>query len=230
MGEKARGAEKFIIVPACPTDAISLFFTMSSNLGYPIEEDAEPFVKVAVGKEVLQRLHGLIAAAHPKSLDWNPIQVYDFMRDQPAAVYSPWGFGYTNYSRAGNSVPLRFTDAPAAGHRGSAGTMLGGTGLQSARIASTNRKPSVTQNGWPARNTSVAHIFAKADSPQVLQPGRMRSWTQLQAASSRERCGHCRKLTSAPDLMGLFASSKRPESKLTGVCATKLPTMRCWTG
>ena len=36
LGEKARKAGKYIVVPACPTDAISLFFTLSANLGYPI--------------------------------------------------------------------------------------------------------------------------------------------------------------------------------------------------
>ena len=36
LGAKARKAGKCIVVPACPTDAISLFFTLSANLGYAI--------------------------------------------------------------------------------------------------------------------------------------------------------------------------------------------------
>jgi multiple sugar transport system substrate-binding protein len=129
LGKKARKAGKCIVVPACPTDAISLFFTLSANLGYPIPEDRELFVDDSVATEVLDRLHALIALAHPKSVEWNPIQVYDFMISSSDAVYCPYGFGYSNYSRVGNSVRLKFTNAPAAGQRGCAGTMLGGTGV-----------------------------------------------------------------------------------------------------
>src|SRR5207245_3188987 len=48
LGKKARKAGKHIVVPACPTDAISLFFTLSANLGYPIPEEGEPFVDDSV--------------------------------------------------------------------------------------------------------------------------------------------------------------------------------------
>ena len=61
LGERARKAGKYIVVPACPTDAISLFFTLSANLGYPIPEEGEHFVDDSVGAEVLDRLHALIA-------------------------------------------------------------------------------------------------------------------------------------------------------------------------
>src|SRR4029077_20480728 len=79
LAGKARSLGKSIVVPACPTDAISLFFTLSANLGYPIAENSEVFVEHEVGREVLDRLHALISVAHPGSLDWNPIQAYDFM-------------------------------------------------------------------------------------------------------------------------------------------------------
>jgi multiple sugar transport system substrate-binding protein len=134
LGEKARKVGKYIVVPACPTDAISLFFTLSANLGYPIPEERELFVDDAVAIEVLDRLHALIAIAHPQSVEWNPIRVYDFMVGGSEAVYCPYGFGYSNYSRVGNSVRLKFTNAPAAGERGCAGTMLGGTGVAISKL------------------------------------------------------------------------------------------------
>jgi multiple sugar transport system substrate-binding protein len=136
LGEKARKAGKYIVVPACPTDAISLFFTLSANLGSPILEDAEVFVDNSVAAEVLDRLHALIELSHPRSVEWNPIQVYDFMISGSDAVYSPYGFGYSNYSRVGNTVRLKFTNAPAAGNRGCAGTMLGGTGVAISKVSS----------------------------------------------------------------------------------------------
>src|SRR3984957_10865322 len=79
LGEKSRRSAKYIVVPACPTDAISLFFTLSANLGYPIPEQSDRFVDGPVAREVMDRLHALIKLAHPRSVEWNPIQVYDFM-------------------------------------------------------------------------------------------------------------------------------------------------------
>jgi multiple sugar transport system substrate-binding protein len=134
LGRKARNTGKYIIVPACPTDAISLFFTLSANLGYPIPEERELFVEDGIATEILNRLHALIALAHPGSVEWNPIQVYDFMIGAGEAVYCPYGFGYSNYSRVGNPVRLKFTNAPAAGTLGCAGTMLGGTGVAISKL------------------------------------------------------------------------------------------------
>jgi multiple sugar transport system substrate-binding protein len=135
LGTKALKTGKYVVVPACPTDAISLFFTLSASLGYPIPEEGEPFVDDSIAHEVLGRLHALIALAHPKSVEWNPIQVYDFMIRGSEVVYCPYGFGYSNYSRVGESVRLKFTDAPAAGQRGCAGTMLGGTGVAISKLS-----------------------------------------------------------------------------------------------
>ena len=55
------------------------FLHFDANLGYPIAEERDVFVDDSVAAEVLDRLHALIALAHPKSVEWNPIQVYDFM-------------------------------------------------------------------------------------------------------------------------------------------------------
>jgi multiple sugar transport system substrate-binding protein len=69
-------------------------------------------------------------------VEWNPIQVYDSMISGSDAVYCPYGFGYSNYSRVGDSVRLKFTNAPAAGDRGCTGTMLGGTGVAISKFSS----------------------------------------------------------------------------------------------
>jgi multiple sugar transport system substrate-binding protein len=147
LGTRARKAGKSIVVPACPTDAISLFFTFSANLGHPIPEERELFVDHFVATEVLERLHALIAVAHPKSLEWNPIQVYDFMIGGSDAVYCPYGFGYSNYSRIANALRLKFTNAPGAGQLGCAGTMLGGTGIAVSAL-STHQSEAVGYAKW----------------------------------------------------------------------------------
>ena len=46
LGQKARASGKFIAVAAFSIDAISLFFTLTANLGHPIAESADPFVEI----------------------------------------------------------------------------------------------------------------------------------------------------------------------------------------
>lgn len=174
LGEKARTAGKYIVVPACPTDAISLFFTLSANLGYPVYEESERFVDDSVAREVMNRLHALIKVSHPGSVEWNPIQVYDFMIGSSDAVYCPYGFGYSNYSRVRNSVRLTFTNAPAAGKIGCAGTMLGGTG-----VAVSERTPH------PAEAVAYAKWLVSPKHQRGTyfleggQPASLWAWTDL---------------------------------------------------
>jgi multiple sugar transport system substrate-binding protein len=172
LGEKARKAGKCIVVPACPTDAISLFFTLSANLGYPIPEQREPFVDDSVGANVMDRLHALIALAHPGSVEWDPIQTYDFMTSGSDAVYCPYGFGYSNYSRVGNSVRLKFTDAPAVGQHGCAGTMLGGTGVAVSKL-SAHQPEVIAYAKWLASPEHQRGTYFREGG----QPASLAAWT-----------------------------------------------------
>jgi len=171
LGRKARAAGNFIIVPACPTDAISLFFTLTANLGHPIGEQSEEFVSGPVAREALGRLHALISLAHPKSRDWNPIQVYDFMVSSSDAVYCPYGFGYSNYSRVGNSPRLKFTNAPAAGWQG-CGTMLGGTGVAVSKN-SGHQAEAIAYVKWLASPEHQRGTYFRKGG----QPASLAAWT-----------------------------------------------------
>jgi multiple sugar transport system substrate-binding protein len=172
LGTKARKAGKYVVVPACPTDAISLFFTLSANLGYPVPEERELFVEEHVAGEVLNRLHALIAVAHPKSVEWNPIQVYDFMSSGSDAVYCPYGFGYSNYSRVGNPVRLKFTNAPAAGKLGCAGTMLGGTGVAVSKL-SAHPSEAIAYAKWLASPEHQRGLYFREGG----QPASLAAWS-----------------------------------------------------
>jgi len=172
LGNAARKAGRWIVVAACPIDAISLFFTLSANLGYPIPEERDFFVEDSVTAEVLGRLHALIAVAHPDSVNWNPIQVYDFMVSTSEAVYCPYAFGYSNYSRSDRRVRLKFGDAPAAGDRGCAGTMLGGAGVAVSRFTS-HRSEAIAYAKWL---TSPAHQRGSYFQ-HGGQPASLAAWT-----------------------------------------------------
>jgi multiple sugar transport system substrate-binding protein len=172
LGTRAASIGKCVIVPACPTDAISLFFTVSASLGHPIAEEAEPFVTSGVGLEVLRRLHALIAVAHGKSVDWNPIQVYDFMSKEGSALYCPFGFGYSNYSRPENRVRLQFVDAPVLGEGKIAHTMLGGTGI-AVSAHSRQRSAAVAYAKWLASPQHQRGTYFREGG----QPASLAAWT-----------------------------------------------------
>jgi multiple sugar transport system substrate-binding protein len=172
LGKELRAAGQFVIVPACPTDAISLFFTLSANLGFPVEEASEVLVNDLVARQVFDRLHKLISIAHPRSLDWNPIQVYDFMVSGGEAVYCPYGFGYSNYSRAGRRPRLKFTNAPAAGPRGCGGTMLGGTGVAVSQY-SAHQPQAIAYAKWLVSEEHQRGTYFRGGG----QPASLAAWT-----------------------------------------------------
>jgi multiple sugar transport system substrate-binding protein len=178
FAHRARTSAKFIAVAACPIDAISLFFTLTANLGHPVAENADPFVNEAVAKEALDRMHALIAIAHPNSTAWNPIHVYDQMVATPDIVYCPWAYGYSNYSRRHNPMPLRFADAPAAGNRGCAGTQLGGTGIAVSK-QSPHRDAAVEYATWVASPEHQRGAYFQKGG----QPASLAAWTDPQIDS-----------------------------------------------
>ena len=66
---------------------------------------------------------------HHESIDWNPIQTLDRMGEGNEIIYSPFLFGYTNYSRAGYAKNLvKFGNSPVNPNSG-VSTILGGVGL-----------------------------------------------------------------------------------------------------
>lgn len=193
LGKKARGAGKFIIVPACPTDAISMVFSLSASLGHPVAEDAAPFLPDEVARKVLDRLHALISVAHPRSVEWNPIQVYDHMVANSDTVYCPYGFGYTNYSRD-LKVPLKFTDAPAATQGRSPATMLGGAGV-AVSYQSAHQEEAIAYAKWLVSLEHQGGTYFREGG----QPASLAAWQDpsTDAAAGRFFSGTLKTLQSA---------------------------------
>jgi multiple sugar transport system substrate-binding protein len=172
LGQKAREVSKWVIVPACPTDAISLFFTLSANLDYPIPEERELFIEGFVAREVLERLHALVSVAHPGSVEWNPMQVYNYMVSHSDAIYCPYGFGYSNYSRVETPVRLKFTNTPGAGTRGCAGTMLGGTGVGVSKLSKHQNEATAYAKWLVSADHQRSAYFQNGG-----QPASLAAWT-----------------------------------------------------
>lgn len=128
VGKAARKAGKYLGLPGVQSDAACLVVSLSANLGKPISPDTDRFLPADVFAEVLDYLAALKPYCHPQSSAGNPIATYDAMTAGDEIVYVPFGFGYTNYSRVGVKVPLRYTTIAGPGPDPAAGAILGGAG------------------------------------------------------------------------------------------------------
>ncbi len=114
-----------------PINALMTFFGMAQNLAYPVAMDPEHLLASHHGTHVLGLLREIVALIDPRCLLLDPIGIYEWMgRTADAPAYSPFGYGYTNYSRQGFcDYPLAFHDAPGILDANPGGTVLGGTGI-----------------------------------------------------------------------------------------------------
>jgi len=123
-----RGQVGFALIPV---NSLMTFFGLARNMDYPVADDPEHLMQPEHTAHILGELREIVALVDPRCLTLDPIGIYEWMgREADAPAYSPFGYGYTNYSRAGFCpYPLVFADTPGFGDRGPRGTVLGGTGI-----------------------------------------------------------------------------------------------------
>jgi multiple sugar transport system substrate-binding protein len=125
LAENLKKNKRKIGMALCPTDCLCSFLSLTAQLGSPISEENATLVNPKIGMVALEYLRKLRDVAYEQSLDWNPIQLYDYMTQQDDIAYSPLGFCYTNYSRTGfRNKLLSFTNPP-----GTINAVLGGAGI-----------------------------------------------------------------------------------------------------
>jgi multiple sugar transport system substrate-binding protein len=109
----------------CHTDSLCSFLTITAQLGSPVREGNEILVRRETGLQSLELMRRMRDNFHESSLNWNPIQLYDYMSTNDAIAYTPLAFCYTNYSRDGfRKNKLSYRNAP-----GIINAVLGGAGI-----------------------------------------------------------------------------------------------------
>lgn len=113
-----------------PINALMTFFGLARNQGCSVAE-GDQLMAPGEAADILDLMREIVALMDPRCLTLDPIGVYEWMgRTADAPAYSPFGYGYTNYSRDGYCrFPLVFADAPGIGENGPRGTVIGGTGI-----------------------------------------------------------------------------------------------------
>lgn len=156
-----------------PVNALMSFFGMARNLGHDVAEDPDHLIAPAGGAHVLGLLREIAALIDPLCLTLDPIGIYEWIgRTADAPAYSPFGYGYTNYSRKGFcAYPLAFHNAPGIVEPTPRGTVLGGTGIA---VSAYTRHPEIA--------VDYAFRIAGAECQKGLftasggQPGHAAAW------------------------------------------------------
>lgn len=168
--ELAKG--KRVAFGLIPINALMTFMGLARNLGHRVAE-GDSFIDPEAGRLVLETLREMTALMDPQCLILDPIDILERMgntEDGPA--YSPFGYGYTNYSRRGFCrFPVTFADAPGIDGNGPRGTVLGGAGI-SVSSASQHREVAIDYAFWIAGAECQAGLYFGAGG----QPGHAAAW------------------------------------------------------
>lgn len=152
-------------VPLVPGDCICCFLTLTASFGAPLAA-GQAFPTDTAGR-VLEFLHELVSVAHPLSLTWNPIAMYDAMSSSDEVAYCPLAFGYSNYSRNGfRPHKITYSDLPTPRHG-----LLGGAGIAVSRWA-THPHEAARFAAWLCSSEVQRTLYCSADG----QPGNRLAW------------------------------------------------------
>lgn len=163
------GAVGFALVPI---NALMTWFGLARNKGYAVAQ-GELVMEPGQSAEIIEAMREILALMDPRCLDLDPIGVYEWMgRNEEAPSYSPFGYGYANYSRAGYCrFPLAFCDAPGFGSNGPRGAVIGGTGI-AASARSGRKEVAVDYAFWIASAECQKGLFFESGG----QPANAAAW------------------------------------------------------
>ncbi len=212
LARKAREFGKFIVVPACPTDAISLFFTLSANLGHPIAEASELFVDRGGWARSFR------SPPHP---DFGSPPQLGGVESDPGLRFHDFDFGcdllplrlwiFELFARRqGCAVEVR--QRPRSRPARLCGNHAGWDGhchqQEKPAPGKSNRiREMARKSGTSARNILPRRRPTRKSVGVDRSDDRRRSWTDF----FRERCRRCKQLTCALDSMDLSDFSKLRE-------------------
>lgn len=170
-------------LPLCPTDLFCTFLTLCAQHGHPANPNGA-FLRHPRLPETLRLLQRLHERADPRSINWNPIQLYEHMVHHADIDYCPLAFCYINYANR-----LCFGPIPGRRH-----ALLGGAGLAlSAKCP--HPEPALRAAAWLAGATCQSGPYLD----NCGQPAHRSAWQRdqpffrnlratLQSAYLRPRC------------------------------------------
>lgn len=163
-----------VAIPGIPQDTLMSFYMICSTLGEDVCTSEDFVVSDETGLKALEMLRELGGYIHEDCYNMNPIKVYEAMTQTDRFSYSPFAYGYTNYSRKGYARKiLKFHEMVAiSGNK--LITTLGGTGLsvsassvnidEAARFAEFAASPEVQKTIFFDNGGQPGHRSAWLDT------------------------------------------------------------------
>jgi multiple sugar transport system substrate-binding protein len=152
--------------------SLMTFFSIAGALGTPAATGDGPFIDLAAGIAVIERIKALVAHIEPSNFAMDPIAASEAMARKDALVaLMPYGYGYVSYALDGfRPHRLAMTNLPSHG-RGPVGSALGGTGIA---VSAFSRAPEAARDYayWVASAAVQAGLYAQSGG----QPGHAAAW------------------------------------------------------
>ena len=162
------------LLPLRPPHSLMTFFTLSANIGAPCHNDQpDGFIDMQSGAYVFEHFCELARLVPEDNFNHDPIAIYETLSgDETKASVVPFAYGYVSYAMEGfRANRLVFSDIPALGKDGPAGSALGGTGIAVSAFSKA-REAAIDYAYWVASGDVQKTLFAQAGG----QPGHADGW------------------------------------------------------
>jgi len=163
---------KKVIWPLKPVHAISSFYSIYNNIAEEFNPKDKSFVKKEQGVKTLQMMKEISKHLIDECFSMDPIKTAEILSETDDFFYSPYTYGFSNYSRRGYRINLlTFGNVIDLSNKGPHGTHLGGTGIAISK-KSKHIDLALEYSYWVAGSECQQTIFYKNGG----QPGNSEAW------------------------------------------------------
>ena len=161
-----------VLWPLKPVHAISSFYSIYNNLGKEFDPSNRNFVERKFGIKTLEMMKQIASKLIKECFTMDPIKSAELLSETDDFVYSPYVYGFSNYSRSGfRKNILTYGDVINLSNKGPAGTHLGGTGIAISK-KSEHKDLALEYSYWIAGSECQKNLFYSSGG----QPGNIDAW------------------------------------------------------
>ena len=163
---------KRVIWPLKPVHAISSFYSIYNNITNDFEPKEKNFVQKDFGVQTLKMMKHISKYLIDECFTMDPIRTAEILSETDDFFYSPYTYGFSNYSRAGyRKNLLTYGNVIDLSNKGPHGTHLGGTGIAISN-KSKQKELALEYSYWVAGSDCQQTIFYSNGG----QPGNSDAW------------------------------------------------------
>ena len=161
-----------VLWPLKPVHAISSFYSIYNNLGKEFDPTNRKFVERDSGIKTLEMMKQIASTLIKECFTMDPIRTAELLSETDDFIYSPYVYGFSNYSRKGyRKNTLTYSNVINLSDKGPAGTHLGGTGIAISN-KSKHKELALEYSYWIAGSECQKNLFYSSGG----QPGNMDAW------------------------------------------------------